>query len=282
MKSYKEGDALWSEITGTKVSEDSLFFWSLGQEGYAYRTPNSPLIMVDPYLSNWVYELIGDPWTRSYPPVVDPAKLQGTDYVLLTHHHEDHMDRLTLTAMAEHTGAKFITPKAHVGLMESWGIPGDRLIPATHQEPIRLDCVEIVPYAAMHEQLETDTEGNHLYLSYLLRADGIVWFHGGDTIGFPEQEEWLKPETVDVAFLPINGRDYARNRQGIAGNMNYREAVDLAIAIEADLLVPMHIGMFPHNEENPAFLLDYLYRQETRLKHHILLPGELFVYRKSR
>jgi hypothetical protein len=35
---------------------------------------------------------------------------------------------------------------------------------------------------------------------------------------------------VDVALLPINGRDSEREGRGIVGNMDAREAVELALA----------------------------------------------------
>jgi L-ascorbate 6-phosphate lactonase len=42
----------------------------------------------------------------------------------------------------------------------------------------------------------------------------------------------------------------------------------------------MHYGMFPHNDENPAYFVDYLYTRYPQQKFHMMTPGERFVYLK--
>jgi L-ascorbate metabolism protein UlaG (beta-lactamase superfamily) len=54
----------------------------------------------------------------------------------------------------------------------------------------------------------------------------------------------LKPFSVDVALLPINGNDPARK---VAGNLNSREAAQLGKAINAACLIPCHYDMFTFN-----------------------------------
>jgi hypothetical protein len=38
----------------------------------------------------------------------------------------------------------------------------------------------------------------------------------------------LEGKKIQIALLPINGCDYLREEQGIVGNLDYREAVQLA------------------------------------------------------
>ena len=57
---------------------------------------------------------------------------------------------------------------------------------------------------------------------------------------------------MDVAVLPVNGRDPEREARGIVGNMDAREAVELALAIGATLLVPIHWDGFAGNTVPPA------------------------------
>jgi len=59
-------------------------------------------------------------------------------------------------------------------------------------------------------------------------------------------------------FVPINGRDAVRLSSNTIGNMTYQEAVDLAGALQARLVVPAHYGMFAHNSEDPQLFADYL------------------------
>ena len=51
----------------------------------------------------------------------------------------------------------------------------------------------------------------------------------------------FSPLEVDVALLPVNGRDSsAGGALGIVGNMNAVEAVELALAVDATWLVAYH------------------------------------------
>ena len=50
--------------------------------------------------------------------------------------------------------------------------------------------------------------------------------------------EAIEPLGVEVALLPINGRDEEREARGIVGNMDAVEAVELALAIGASVLAP--------------------------------------------
>jgi L-ascorbate metabolism protein UlaG (beta-lactamase superfamily) len=239
------------------------------------------LLLIDPYLSDAIFESAGDPWRRAYPPILDPADCEGAGYVFVTHHHDDHLDPATLLPMARRDArTRFVLPRAHVPLALSYGLPEERLIPADPGVPLELDGVRVHPIAVKHEEMDTDTDGHPLYLGYVFESGPLRWFHSGDTVGFPELAEQVRPFGVDLALLPINGRDYVRTRSGIQGNMNYREAADLCADIGCSLLLPMHIGLFPHNDENPAYLTDYAYRHHPGLRIHLLLPGESYHYRK--
>ena len=61
----------------------------------------------------------------------------------------------------------------------------------------------------------------------------------------------LRGQRIDVALLPVNGRDAEREAAGIVGNMNAREAVELADQIGATTLVPMHWDLFEGNTSAP-------------------------------
>ena len=61
---------------------------------------------------------------------------------------------------------------------------------------------------------------------------------------------------IEVALLPINGRDDERHRLGIVGNMDAGEAVDLALAIGASVLVPYHWDGFEGNTVPPGSVVD--------------------------
>jgi L-ascorbate 6-phosphate lactonase len=279
MNIYNSGSPLVDDIKRTEVPAGAVALWALGQEGFLVKTKHITLLF-DPYLSDWVYELFGEPWVRSFAPPLLPEQCADVDYVLCSHHHEDHMDKRTLQAIAHNGKAKFIVPRAHLDLMKDWGIAEDRLIGISHAQRLSLGGCEVEAFAAMHEVFEQDERGEHKYLGFIVHFEDLVLYHAGDTIGFPELTQWLKPKKIDVALIPINGRDFTRGEKGILGNCNYREAVDLAVRIEADVLIPMHFGLFPHNDENPAYLVDYLFKHEPQQKFHMMSPGERYIYVK--
>ncbi|MEZ4606292.1 MAG: hypothetical protein R2865_05670 [Deinococcales bacterium] len=63
---------------------------------------------------------------------------------------------------------------------------------------------------------------------------------------------------LDAAFVPINGRDAKRYREGIIGNMTYQEAADLTGGLDIALTVPSHYDMFAGNLADPQLFIDYM------------------------
>ncbi|MCS7463026.1 MBL fold metallo-hydrolase [Paenibacillus doosanensis] len=276
MKLYRSDAALQQEMKETSLPPGTAALWALGQAGFLIQIEDKRLV-IDPYLSN---KTAGGPWVRQFPAPVTPEQLPELEAVLCTHQHDDHMDASTLAKLYPRQTTQFIIPRAHAGLMASWGLGPERIIGMNHMESATVNGVELRAIAAMHDRFEQDDQGNHRYLGYVIRCGGLTIYHSGDTIGFPELAEWLKDERIDIALIPINGRDYARTAQGIVGNCNYREAADLAAAIGADMVIPMHFGMFAHNDENPAYFVDYLYTRYRAQKFHMMTAGERFIYMK--
>ena len=100
-------------------------------------------------------------------------------------------------------------------------------------------------------------------------------YHSGDTLWFDEMVDLLKPFAVDVALLPINGNDPARK---VAGNLNCREAAELAKAINAQCVIPCHYDMFAFNT---ADVNDFINESEKiNQLYFILKGGEHFKYSK--
>ena len=58
----------------------------------------------------------------------------------------------------------------------------------------------------------------------------------------------LRNWNIDIALLPINGRDPAR---GVAGNFSGEEAAQLGKQINAGLVIPCHYEMFEFNTVSP-------------------------------
>ena len=94
---------------------------------------------------------------------------------------------------------------------------------------------------AAHETFERDEQGRHRFLGFVARCGPWTIYHSGDTVRYAGMAETLRPFAVDVALLPINGRAPERR---VAGNLDGREAADLARAIGAGVVIPCHYDMF--------------------------------------
>ncbi len=57
----------------------------------------------------------------------------------------------------------------------------------------------------------------------------------------------LQKLTIDIACLPVNGRDGWCERRRMTGNLDGREAGELAASIHAYVLISMHNDMFAAN-----------------------------------
>ena len=85
------------------------------------------------------------------------------------------------------------------------------------------------------------------YLGYVLEtADGHL-YHAGDTLRWPGQAGLLAGLGVEVALLPINGRDPEREARDIVGNLDGAEALALARDAGIGSVVPMHHDLMEGN-----------------------------------
>jgi L-ascorbate 6-phosphate lactonase len=122
-----------------------------------------------------------------------------------------------------------------------------------------------------HEGLDTDAFGRHLYLGFVIEAEGLRLYHSGDSLVYPGLAERLGDMRFDVLFLPINGRDPAR---GVPGNMSAAEAVDLAARVRPRYVVPHHYDMFTFNTVPIAAFESEARRLPEGVEARILRCGE--------
>src|SRR5438067_1461930 len=91
------------QVRGLGVPYGHLAVWALGQLGYLLKGGDR-VVVIDPYLSNYVEELTGDSpgeLARQVPIVIRPGELDMVDVALSTHHHADHCDPRTLIPLLQ-------------------------------------------------------------------------------------------------------------------------------------------------------------------------------------
>jgi L-ascorbate metabolism protein UlaG (beta-lactamase superfamily) len=202
----------------------------LGQAGFLLEAADRR-VLIDPWLSPHEASQVD-------PPAFE-AVSEEIDWVLVTHEHEDHLDLAFLRRLAQHSpAARLLVPAPLAALAE--GVLTLMLV--SPGERFDLDGLELRVVPARHAVNVADGygDGDGRFVGYVIRGAGATLYHAGDTIPDPALEAALRDQCVDIALLPTNGRDAAREARNIAGNLNGREAVELASAIGAHTLVPYH------------------------------------------
>jgi L-ascorbate metabolism protein UlaG (beta-lactamase superfamily) len=245
--------------------------WWLGQAMVGLRGVRAN-VLVDPFLSPHPDRLV--------PPPFAAREVGGLHAILCTHEHLDHFDEEALPELAEASPeAVIVVPEPIVDAVTALGIDASRVVGAQPDRAIELDALSVHPVPACHgiEPSDAYTFGRELsnglyrYLGYVVELGGVRVYHAGDTIPFDGLEERLRELAVDVALLPINGRDPEREAQGIVGNMDAREAAHVAEASGVDAVVPIHFDMFEANLGDPAALVDAVQRE--RLDVAVIVPS---------
>lgn len=268
-------------ILSTEITEKQIAVFYLGQEGFLIRYKDK-FILTDAYLTDYVdRNCCSDNviWKRKYPAPVMPEELDFVDYVFCTHSHYDHTDPDTISKMmTTNTKAKFFASAAFSDILETYGVEKSRIVPVYADKNIELGDISVLPVPAAHEALNVDKDGNYSELGFVIKMGNIKIFHAGDCCVYDGLAERI--EDADIAFLPINGRDYYRLRNNIIGNMDSKEALLLAKEAKVNMIVPMHFDLYEVNEVNPAYFVDCLYKVNPYQKFKIFMPGERYIYTK--
>jgi L-ascorbate 6-phosphate lactonase len=241
------GQALADEIRTTHPGPGAVAVWWLGQSGFVLRSSDATVV-VDPYLSEHLtkkYEGSARPHVRMTRAPLRGDDLTGVDLVLASHKHSDHLDPGTLPGlMAASPAAVLGLPAPLVDHAVGLGLPADRIEGLTAGATFRRPGVAVRAVPSAHEGLDTDEQGRHLYLGFVIELGGLRFYHSGDGVDHDGLAAAIGPGTIDVMFLPINGRDPAR---GVPGNMTAAEAVALANRVGPRFVVPHHYDMFTFN-----------------------------------
>lgn len=228
--------------------DSALSTWWLGQSGFVCAGQDQ-VIAFDPYLSDSLtikYAKTDKPHVRMTGMVMTPWLLRyaGPTAVTATHQHTDHLDAETLRPLlCDSARTKLVAPAAWAPLAaERSGLAETDILQVDAGDTVEVNGVRFTAVPAAHDQLAKDAVGRHMYLGFVATLGGFAVYHSGDTVVYDGMVERLRPFSVDLAILPINGK---------IGNMGGRDAARLAHDIGAKLVVPCHYEMFEFNTADP-------------------------------
>jgi L-ascorbate 6-phosphate lactonase len=240
-----QGKALFDDVRACSSSA----FWWLGQHSFIVKLDNTTLL-IDPFL--------GEMEGRNVPPLFAPEDATSVQLVCCTHDHLDHICPTAISGLVRATKAIFIAPRACRERMLSLGVPDSRLVLLNDSEDTTVHNVKVNAIKASHEFFDETPEGFFPYLGYVLESASKTIYHAGDTVWWEGLQKRLSNWSYDVAFVPINGRDAKRYKEGIIGNMTFQEAADLLGGLNVALSVPDHYDMFDINLGDPQAFTDYV------------------------
>ncbi len=184
------------------------------------------VLYIDPaYLKTYYAEHLTKIEFSSWPDPIDglPEKLQKADVVLVTHHHKDHMKRVTVERLRRSGTVVFAPKRCRREL-------GEDMKPVKEGDEFarRGFSIRVVP-AYNTESGSSARKMHHRgeCVGYVVSVGGATSYHAGDTDFVPEMHE-IGP--VDVALLPIGG----------TCTMDIADAVRAALAISPRCVIPMH------------------------------------------
>jgi L-ascorbate 6-phosphate lactonase len=268
--------SLIKNMSVLNMQDRSLAFWGLGQVGVVIEGPDG-IIYLDPYLTD--SDGAGGHLPREFPPPLTPKEADNADAVLLTHDHADHTDPDTLLPMAKASPhALLVGPYTSRDKLVEAGLDEERLIVPTVEEPFEVAGATVTVIPSAHTGLEHNPERGYPYFGYVIEWNGVTVYHAGDTIIYDGLIENLSKWDLNIAFIPINGRDWFRTSQGIIGNTNIQEVAELAEELDIDVIIPTHYDLIAANAVDPGHFVSYLYQLNRYRSHKILRPGELFYF----
>lgn len=246
----------------------------LGQAGFLIDSPTARIV-IDPYLSDSLaikYKGQLFAHIRMMPPPVESSELPSVDACFATHHHGDHLDAATVKGIfSRNPECIFVVPESSRHNQKLAGISAKNIVGADAFSPLSIESIEAFPIPAAHENLAIDDAGHHIFLGYIIIIEGITIYHAGDCIPYPGLLENMHRFAIDIALLPINGRDARRRDAGILGNFTLEEALELAEALRCGYTIGHHFGMFDFNtiDENEA---KQKVQGQTRCKFFLAQP----------
>ena len=251
---------LMTEIRNAQIEKGELIIVWLGQAGFIIKESTGRIVVIDPYLSDCCEKVFG--FKRLSPKIVRPGELK-CDILFSSHEHLDHLDIDAIPLLFSDKDTVMIGAESSVKSCLEMGIGKDKLNALKTGEVIDSGWIKFSGVYADHGELSPEAIG------VLIELEGISIYYAGDTSFCPEKiKDTLKCEP-DILIAPING-EY--------GNLDHKEAVLLAEAVNAKTVIPCHFWMFAEHGGNPMLFMKEAEKIRDKCSSLMLCPGELFKY----
>lgn len=255
-------------MANLSVRRGSVALAWLGQGGFLIKSSGGATVMVDPYLSDYAELIWGA--KRVAPAPLAPGELTP-DLLLVSHWHEDHLDRDTIVDYAKQPGAMLAGPNSCLVRAQGWGWPAERQILLERGMTYAFADIRIEATFTRHEDSLAQVPDA---VGFLIDSGDVRIWIVADT-EYDARLRAFRDRGIDVICLPINGS---------GGNMNVYEAALLAWWVEPRYAVPMHYDMWSAEGFGPGATLDpwefdaFLHRLESPTETRVVQAGEIAIF----
>ena len=237
--------------------------FSTGQAGYIIKNSKGQMLAIDLYLSDCVERVEGHKgYKRLLPKLFTPYDLTF-DVVIATHFHRDHFDIDSIPEMMSNGHTKlFAAEDCRDSVCQLEMTEGN----ITYVSP-GMNC-RVGGFSIDFVDCDHGT-GAPQAVGVLVKTDGKLIYEAGDTcLRLDRVDEMKKYGAIDVLIAPINGA---------YGNMNEQECADYANALEAQLTIPCHYGMFASHGGDPGKFYEIMKTQYPKRAFEMMAQGEQLI-----
>ncbi|MGH8242470.1 MAG: MBL fold metallo-hydrolase [Steroidobacteraceae bacterium] len=197
-------------------------------------------MLTDPFWSRRASPIPGVGPERWYAPPIELANLPRIDAVVVSHDHYDHLDAPTIRAL-NREGTRFIVPLGVGAHLESWGVPASRISELDWWQSVDVRGVRVHATPARHYSGRLEFQGNDtLWAGYALVGPRNRVYYTGDTSYMPEMVDVGKRFGPFDLVLTDSGQ-YNPGWPDV--HLGPEQAVELAAAVGAKAMVPIHWGL---------------------------------------
>lgn len=275
---YIENENLLNQINETKLLNDELAFWFLGQTAFAFKYKET-VLYIDPMLNDLKDD--NGKSLRNFPSPLNPSSVKA-DFVFCTHGHIDHFaDPSVKNILTSNPDAKLFIPSGCNKFISDYGINKNQVISLSPEENCETTDFSIKAISAAHPQHIYDKTNPDMALGYIISFGNIRIAHLGDTYLTKElYNELSSCGKIDVIFVPVNGTDFFRAEQNLVGNLEPEEAAVLCQKLKVNLAIPTHYDMIKGNTVNPIRFASATYENGFDYNWKIMQVSERFIYKK--